>query len=114
MWVKTYSKIFSGIRKEEVWRIWADINHYTEWQDDLDYCKLEGELMVGNYFLLKPKGAPEFKVEIIELIENKKFVDCTSFFGAKMYDIAEIEETSDGLRISKTVKVTGILSFLWF
>jgi hypothetical protein len=113
MWSKTYSKVFSGIRKEEVFRIWADINHYTDWHDDLDYCKLEGEFALGNHFLLKPKGAPEFKVKIIELIENQKFVDCTNFIGAKMVDIHEIEETPNGLRISNTIKVTGILSFLW-
>lgn len=113
MWIKSYSKVYKNIKKEDIWRLWADINHYTKWHDDLDYCTLEGKFVVGNHFMLKPKGAPVFKIAITELIENRKFTDCTNFFGAKMYDIHELEETAEGLRITNTLKVTGWLSFLW-
>lgn len=113
MWIKSHSQVYQNIKKQTIWRLWADVNHYTQWHGDLDYCKLDGEFVVGNYFLLKPKGAPEVKVFITELIENKKFTDCTHFFGAKMYDIHELEETPNGLRITNTLKVTGWLGFLW-
>ncbi len=113
MWIKTYSNVYQGITKEAVWQVWADINNYVNWHTDLDECRLVGDFAVGNYFLLKPKGAPTFKVFITELIKNKRFVDCTYFFGAKMFDIHELEETKDGVRITSTIKVTGILTFLW-
>ncbi len=113
MWSRTHSKIYKGVRKEEIWRLWADINNYTKWHNDLDYCRLNGDYIVGNYFMLKPKGAPAVKVEITELIENIKFTDCTKFWGARMYDIHELEETKDGLRITNTLQVTGWLSYLW-
>lgn len=113
MWSKSYSKVYQNLKKEDVWRIWADVDHYLRWHDDLDYCQLHGEFMVGSYFMLKPKGAPVVKVSIIELIENKKFVDCTQFFGARMFDIHELEETQEGLQIKNTIKVTGLLSFPW-
>ena len=113
MWVKSHSKVHKNVKKEDIWRLWADVNNYIKWHDDLEYCKLEGKFSVGNYFMLKPKGAPAVKVEITELIENRTFIDCTHFFGAKMYDIHELEETEGGLRITNTLKVTGLLSFLW-
>lgn len=113
MWIKSYSQIYQGIKKEEVWRIWADVDHYLQWHGDLDYCKLYGKFAVGSYFMLKPKGVPAVKVNITELIENSRFVDCTHFFGAKMYDIHELEETPNGLLIKNTLKVTGLLSFVW-
>jgi hypothetical protein len=113
MWIKSYSKIFQGVKKEAVWRIWAEVDRYPQWHDDLDYCKLHGKFAVGSYFMLKPKGAPMFKVEITEIMENTKFVDCTRFWGAKMFDIHELEETSNGLLIKNTIKVTGLLSYLW-
>jgi hypothetical protein len=113
MWIKSFSKIYQNLRKEDVWRVWADVDHYVRWHDDLDYCQLHGKFAVGSYFTLKPKGAPAVKVEIIELIENRKFVDCTRFFGAKMFDIHELEETQEGLKIKNTIQVTGLLSFLW-
>jgi len=79
----------------------------------LDYCQLHGKFAVGSYFILKPKGGPAVKVEIIELIKHKKFVDCTRFIGAKMFDIHELEETQNGLQIKNTIQVTGPLSWLW-
>lgn len=113
MWVQTHSNTYSGVHKETIWKLWADVNNYTKWHDDLDYCKLRGAFVVGTYFMLKPKGAPAVKVYITELIENQKFVDCTHFPGAKMYDIHELEQTPAGLCITNTIKVTGMLGFLW-
>jgi len=66
MWVKSHSNIYSGITKESIWRLWADVNNYMRWHDDLDYCRLEGAFAVGNYFMLKPKNAPAVKVHIID------------------------------------------------
>ncbi len=113
MWKKTYSKVYPNVKKETVWKIWTDVNHWTQWHDDLDYCKMEGPFKVGNHFMLKPKGAPAVKIELIEIEEGKKFTDCTCFFGAKMLDTHEMEETSEGLRIINTLVVTGFLKFLW-
>jgi hypothetical protein len=113
MWIKKYSQTFNNITKEEVWAIWEDVNNYLAWHDDLELCQLDGEFKVGNHFKLKPKGGPTFKIEIVELKKYQRFVDCTHFFGAKMFDIHELKETNEGLRITSTLKVTGPLSFLW-
>ena len=40
MWIKSYSKVYQNIKKEDVWQIWSDVDHYTQWHDDLDYCQL--------------------------------------------------------------------------
>lgn len=113
MWSQSFSQVYSGIRKEDVWAVWVDVNRYTEWHDDLASCTMTGPFAVGNYFELKPKGAPVFTVELLEVIEGRKFVDCTKLWGAKMYDSHELTETPAGLRISNTVTVTGILGWLW-
>jgi hypothetical protein len=113
MWVRKYSQVFPGVKKEAIWRLWSDINHWHEWHDDLDYCKLEGEFKEGNYFTLKPKGAPAVKITLETIEQGKRFVDCTRFFGAKMYDTHELEETPEGLRLTNTLVVKGPLKFLW-
>lgn len=113
MWTRSFSKEYQGVKKEEIWKIWLDINNYSTWHSDLDYCKLEGAFEVGNFFRLKPKGAPEVKVFFTEIVDGKKFVDCTHFFGAKMFDTHEIEETTNGIKITNTVSVSGFLKFLW-
>jgi hypothetical protein len=114
MWTRKYSKIYQGIKKEDVWQIWTNINHWTDWHDDLESCKMEGKFIVGNHFVLKPKGAPmTFKIVLTEIVEGQKFTDCTHFFGARMYDTHEFEETPEGLRLSNTLQVTGPLAWLW-
>lgn len=113
MWTRTHSKIYPGVKKEAIWRLWSDVNNWTNWQEDLDSCKMSGPFAAGNHFLLKPKGAPTFKIKLIEVQEGKKFTDCTKFFGAKMYDTHALEETPEGLRLTSTLVVTGPLQFLW-
>jgi hypothetical protein len=113
MWTKTHKKTYKNISKEAIWKVWKDIDNYATWHDDLEYCRLEGEFVRGNYFLLKPKGGPKFKVWLLDVKENKSFLDCTNFFGAKMYDEHTLEETSEGLSITNTITVKGLLAFLW-
>lgn len=113
MWTKTYSKTFQNLKRENVWRIWTDINNWPTWHGDLDYCKLEGNFAVGNYFMLKPKGVPAVKIMLTEINEGHYFTDCTSFFGAKMYDTHAMEETPEGLKLTNTLVVRGLLKWLW-
>lgn len=114
MWKRTYNKIFKNIKREDIWNIWTDINNWPEWHGDLDYCKLEGKFEVGNHFLLKPKDMKKpVKILITEINLGYSFTDCTSFFGAKMYDTHAVEETKEGLKITNTLIVTGPLKWLW-
>lgn len=113
MWIRTYSKVYQGIRKEDIWHLWTDVNNWSAWHGDLDYCKMEEPFSVGNHFMLKPKGAPAVKIDLVEIVEGHKFTDCTKFFGAKMVDTHAMEETKEGLRLTNTLVVTGLLKFLW-
>ncbi len=113
MWIRTYSKIFQGIHRENIWRIWTDINHWPTWHGDLDYCKLDGHFEVGNHFFLKPRGVRPVKIMLTEISEGYYFTDCTSFLGAKMYDTHSMEETADGLKLTNKLVVTGPLKWLW-
>ena len=113
MWIREYSKVYKGVDKEEIWKIWTEVNNWPTWHGDLDYCKMEGEFEVGNHFFLKPKAAPPVKIRLTEIEKGKSFTDCTKFFGAKMYDTHSMEETPEGLRLYNKLVVTGILKWLW-
>lgn len=113
MWSKTYSKTFIDIDPQVVWSKWIDVNRWPEWHEDLDSCRLEGAFVVGNYFMLKPKGASPVKIFITEVIQGISFTDCTYFFGAQMYDTHRIEKSLDGVVLTNTVTVKGWLAWLW-
>lgn len=113
MWTKSHSIITRKATKEQLWKLFADVNNWHVWNTEIKYAKMEGKFEKGNHFILKPKKGPKVKIELIETIENKKFVDCTKFPLAEMHGEHIFEETPDGLKITTTMMVKGLLSFLW-
>lgn len=113
MWTKTYSMVTTAVTKEQMWKLFADVNNWHLWDDGIEYARLEGAFEKGNYFMLKPKGAPRFKIKLVETIACRRFTDLTRFPLAEMYGDHRFEDTAAGLKISSTITVKGLLSFLW-
>ena len=113
MWIKTHTKTYSNIKKEDIWRVWADVNNWPKWDKELEYCKMEGAFIQGNQFVLKPKAGPKVKIILSEVIPNVKFTDHCKFPGATMYDSHQLDAIEEGIRITNTISVTGLLGFIW-
>lgn len=113
MWTRSHTIVTRQATAQQMWQLMTDVNNWHKWDKELEFAKLEGKFEKGNYFTLRPKGGPNVKVVLLETVENKRFLDVTSFPLAKMYDDHVFEETKDGLKITYTVSVKGILSFLW-
>lgn len=113
MWVKSYSKVYPGVKKTAIWRLWADVVNQPAWDKELEYCKIARGFEKGNSFILKPVGGPNVKITLSEVVLNERFTDYCKFFGATMHDDHQLEETAGGLRIISTITVTGPLSFIW-
>ena len=113
MWTKSHSIVTKEVTKEQMWKLFADVNNWHTWDEGIEFAKLEGKFEKGNFFTLRPKGGPNVKVELLETVENKSFLDVTKFPLAKMFDNHTFEETPQGLKITNTISVTGVLGFLW-
>ncbi|MBV8254096.1 MAG: SRPBCC family protein [Chitinophaga sp.] len=113
MWTRTHTITSSAVTKEQLWRLYEDVNNWPSWDDELEATDLKGAFEKGNHFMLKPKGGPKVKVVLVDVQPNKRFTDVTLFPLAKMYDEHIFEETPEGLRVTNTLKVTGLLGFLW-
>lgn len=113
MWQKSYSVTTKEITKEQIWKLTTDINNWKNWDDTVEDSKLLSDFEVGNYFMLKPKGGPKVKIQLVEIDPLKKFKDLTKFPLAKMYGEHIYEETNEGLKITIIMTVTGLLSFVW-
>lgn len=113
MWTKSYSLVTKEVTKEQIWKLFADVNNWHTWDKGIESANLNGSFEVGKHFILKPKGGPAVKVELLEVCENRSFLDVTNFPLAKMYDHHLFEETNAGLKITNTITVKGILGFLW-
>lgn len=113
MWQQTYSKVFQDVDSESIWHVWTDINNWHAWNPGIDYCKIDQPFVVGNFFILKPIGAPALKIQLIEVEKKHKFTDCTFLFGAKMYGKHELKKEDNGIKLTTTMTIVGPLSFLW-
>jgi hypothetical protein len=113
MWTRSHSIVTKNATKEQLWKLFEDVNNWHTWDDGVDYAKMEGKFEKGNHFILKPKGGPKVKIKLVETMKNRKFVDLTVFPLAKMYGEHVFDETPEGLRITTKMTVTGPLGFLW-
>lgn len=113
MWTKSHSIVTKEATKEQMWKLFSDVNNWHTWDKGIEFAKLEGEFEKGNHFTLRPKGGPNVKVKLLETIKNNRFLDVTYFPLAKMFDDHLFEETPDGLKITNTITVKGLLGFFW-
>ncbi len=113
MWTKSHSILTTDVTKEQMWKLFADVNNWHTWDESIEFAKLEGKFEKGSNFILKPKGGPKVKVELLETVANKSFLDVTKFPFARMYDRHTFEETPNGLKVTNTIAVKGLLSFVW-
>lgn len=113
MWSKTYSSKVTGVSAAEVWKIWADVDRWHEWQADIEFARLDGAFAKGGTFRLKPKGGPNVKIEILRCDENRNFTDLTRFPLARMVGSHDMIEHADGLELKTTISVEGPLGFVW-
>ena len=96
-----------------MWNLFADVNNWNKWDMGIEYVRITGEFEKGNYFELKPKGGPKLTIKLLEVKEGEMFIDLTKFPFAKMYDEHKFEETENGLKITATIMVKGLLGLLW-
>ena len=113
MWTKSHSVVSKTTSKEQIWKLFSNVNNWASWDQGIEYARLEGPFQTGSFFTLKPKGGPKVKIELIEATPNKSFTDLTRFPLAKMYGSHTFEETAEGLKMTTTMTVTGPLGFLW-
>lgn len=113
MWLKTYSVTTDEVTREQMWKLFTNVNSWHIWDSGVENAQLNGQFEQGNHILLKPKSGPKIKIVLSKVVEKQLFITASSFPLGKIYHQHLFEETSDGLRISYTITVKGVLSFLW-
>ena len=113
MWSKSYSQTVEGVGAADVWKVWADVDRWHEWQDDVELAQLDGAFAKGSTFRFRPKGGPNVKIEILRCEAPGNFIDLTRFPLARMTGSHDMIERDGRLELRTTITVEGPLSFLW-
>lgn len=111
---KTFSLITTEVSQAQIWKVISNVNQWSTWDAGVQFAELQGKFESNSSFLLHPKGGPKIKIKLVEVREKTYFKDMTTFPLAKMYGEHWYEETPQGLKITVTMTITGILSALWY
>lgn len=111
---QTFSTITNECTKEQIWKLMSNVNDWNKWDGSVEHSVLLGDFKTGSAFLLKPKGGPKVRIRLVEVKPTTYFKDQTRFPLAKMHGEHWYEETGQGLKITITMTITGLLSGLWY
>lgn len=112
MWIQTHKTVSKNVTAKQIWTIWSDINARHLWDLDTEWARLDEPFQEGSVFQFKPKGGPKLSMTITECTPLVSFTDCFKAPLCKLYGIHSMKETKDGLEITTSIKITGVLGFL--
>jgi hypothetical protein len=98
--------------KETIWKIWADVEKWPHWDDELEWVKIFGPFQLGTRGELKPKGAPKVKTVITECTYLKSFTDQSKLPLAILEFTHEMQEKDGLCWITVRIIFRGLLG--WF
>lgn len=113
MWQESWSTTVTDLTPEQIWKIWSDMSIRHEWDDDTEWATMDGPFREGAIFYMKIKKGPKLKMIITECKPYEKFTDTYYFPFARLDGTHQMEKTTDGLRITTTIKMTGPLRWIW-
>ena len=65
MWTTEHSIEATG-SPEAVWRVWADVPSWGEWNPDIERIELDGPFAAGSTITMTPRGQEPVELEIAE------------------------------------------------
>ena len=111
---KTFTLTTTEVSKDQIWKVISNVNQWSTWDGGVEFAELQGKFESNSSFLLRPKGGPKIKIQLVEVKDKTYFKDMTTFPLAKMYGEHWYEETPQGLKITVTMTISGVLSALWY
>jgi uncharacterized protein YndB with AHSA1/START domain len=74
MWASEHS-VETSAAPEQIWRLWADVAGWPEWNGDIERIELIGPFAAGSRILMTPIGDETVELRITEAVEPDRFVD---------------------------------------
>jgi uncharacterized protein YndB with AHSA1/START domain len=100
-------------RPEDVWALWADVPNRTRWDDSLERATIDGPFRSGATGVVKLKGQPERRFEVVRSVPPHAYTD--RFFlpmAGKMDWNHSIREVDGEQEVTFDVSVSGPMSLI--
>lgn len=94
-----------------VWQVWSDVNHWTEWNPDMNESRLDGPLKLGATGMINTKSGGKHDVVVTHFEDGRSFeLESTALPGTKMAIRATISPNASGSKITQAFEPRGLLA----
>jgi len=107
MWVNEQS-VETSATPEDIWRLWADVPGWPEWNGDIERIELIGPFAEGSTILMTPIGDDPVQLRITEAAEPGLFVDEADGGDFVVRTTHRAERIEPGrVRVTHRIEITG-------
>src|SRR5262249_42466939 len=87
----TEESIETAASAEMIWRLWADVLRWPDWNADIEHIEHSGPFAAGGNISMTPIGQEPVELRIEEAIEPELFIDVAELPGVVVRTIHRIE-----------------------
>jgi Polyketide cyclase / dehydrase and lipid transport len=107
MWAAEHS-IDTSALPEQVWRLWADVPNWSEWNGDIERIELDGSFTRGGRIVMTPIGQEAIELRIAEAVEPVLFVDEADLGDVLVRTTHRVERVGDERsRVTYRMEISG-------
>jgi len=107
MWATEHSVETSAAPKE-IWRLWADVAGWPDWNGDIERIELVGPFATGGRIVMTPIGQEPIELRIAEAVEPELFVDEAELDEIVVRTIHRVERLDpERVRVTYRIEITG-------
>jgi uncharacterized protein YndB with AHSA1/START domain len=107
MWANEVS-VETSAAAEQVWRLWADVARWPEWNGDIERIELIGAFATGGRILMTPIGEEPVELRIAEAVAPELFVDEAHTGQIVVRTIHRVQRIdTEHARVTYRIEITG-------
>ena len=93
---------------EAIWRAWADVSSWGEWNPDIEHIELDGPFAAGSRITMTPRGQDPVELTVAEAVEPERFVDEAAFADVVVRTLHHVERLEgDLVRVTYRMEISG-------
>jgi hypothetical protein len=94
-----------------IWRAWAEVDHWQEWNPDIAAVELHGPFAAGSTITMTPLGQEPVELRIAAARPGELFVDEATVAGTVIRTVHRIERLETGrVRVVYALQADGPLA----
>ena len=90
MWTTEHS-IETNVAVDAIWRAWADVPRWPEWNGDIEHIELTGPFAAGSMIAMTPRDQGPVQLRLSDVVEGERFVDEAEVAGTVVRTTHRIE-----------------------